>query len=197
MLTPRQNDIINAALELISTKGIQGMTIKNISQEIGVSEPAIYRHFENKIQILITILEIFETKTKEIFHSDLGDCASFSDKIEYLFESLFDIFSKSPSLVPVIFAEEIFWNEPVLSHKICEIINRNDKALSEIITNGQKCGQIRSDVDTKDIVLIIMGTIRLFVKKWHQSDTNFNIQVEGRKLFKSLRMMISTNVKNK
>ena len=35
--TDRQAEIILVALELINTKGIQGLTIKNISKEIGIS----------------------------------------------------------------------------------------------------------------------------------------------------------------
>ena len=58
MLTDRQKEIIEVSLNLIAGKGIQGLTIKNISKEIGISEPAIYRHYENKIQILIALLEL-------------------------------------------------------------------------------------------------------------------------------------------
>ena len=55
MKTERQQEIINVALKLINEKGIQGLTMKNLSKEIGISEPAIYRHFENKIEILLAI----------------------------------------------------------------------------------------------------------------------------------------------
>ncbi|MBT4968054.1 MAG: TetR/AcrR family transcriptional regulator [Bacteroidetes bacterium] len=58
MQTDRQKEIVEVALELITEKGIQGLTIKNLSKKIGISEPAIYRHFDNKIQILISILEL-------------------------------------------------------------------------------------------------------------------------------------------
>jgi len=52
MLTDRQIEIINKSIDIIATKGIQGLTIKNLSKEIGISEPAIYRHFESKTDIL-------------------------------------------------------------------------------------------------------------------------------------------------
>ncbi|MCK5088225.1 MAG: helix-turn-helix transcriptional regulator, partial [Melioribacteraceae bacterium] len=47
-MTKRQAEIIDESIKLIADKGIQGLTIKNLSKAIGVSEPAIYRHFENK-----------------------------------------------------------------------------------------------------------------------------------------------------
>ncbi|NLB03802.1 MAG: TetR/AcrR family transcriptional regulator, partial [Bacteroidales bacterium] len=59
MSTPRQTEIVETALNLINENGIQGLTIKNLSKKIGISEPAIYRHFENKIEILLAVLDTF------------------------------------------------------------------------------------------------------------------------------------------
>lgn len=48
MKTERQQEIIDVALKLINNKGIQGLTMKYRSRDIGISEPAIYRHFETQ-----------------------------------------------------------------------------------------------------------------------------------------------------
>ena len=64
-LTERQGEILDASINIISKKGIQNLTIKNISNEIGFSEPAIYRHFESKIEILLTILSMFENQMRK------------------------------------------------------------------------------------------------------------------------------------
>jgi len=44
-LSSRQSEIINTAIKLIGEGGIQALTIKNISSEIGIAESALYRHF--------------------------------------------------------------------------------------------------------------------------------------------------------
>ncbi|MBT4340250.1 MAG: TetR/AcrR family transcriptional regulator, partial [Bacteroidetes bacterium] len=106
MQTDRQKEIVEVALELITEKGIQGLTIKNLSKKIGISEPAIYRHFDNKIQILISILEFFKDNTEQIFKKELNNNDKAIDKIEHLFTRHFASFSTTPSLVSVIFAEE-------------------------------------------------------------------------------------------
>ncbi len=67
MQTERQKEIISVSLELISEKGIQGLTIKNLSKKIGVTEPAIYRHFDSKTEILISILDFFKKNSAQIF----------------------------------------------------------------------------------------------------------------------------------
>jgi len=60
MLSERQHQIIEESINIIDEKGIQGLTIKNLSKAIGISEPGIYRHFESKTEILLSILNNFK-----------------------------------------------------------------------------------------------------------------------------------------
>ena len=86
MHTERQQEIISTALDLISEKGIQGLTIKNLSKKLGITEPAIYRHFENKIQILIALLDLLKKNTSVIFEAELNSDETAVRKVERLFE---------------------------------------------------------------------------------------------------------------
>ncbi|MBA7521023.1 Fatty acid metabolism regulator protein [subsurface metagenome] len=190
MQTKRQKEIIEVALELISEKGIQGFTIKNLSQKIGITEPAIYRHYDNKIHILIAILDLMKSNTEQIFNKELNNDNKAIDKIEHLFTKHFASFSATPSLVSVIFSEEIFRNEPILIDKISGIVEKNYKILTTIITNGQKNNELRTDIEAKHLSTIIMGSLRLFVKKWQFSGYSYNLSKEGKKLFKSIKLLI-------
>jgi AcrR family transcriptional regulator len=190
MSTERQKEIVDAALELISKNGIQGFTIKNLAKKIGITEPAIYRHFDNKIHILITILEFFKNNAEQIFSSELNNNNKAIDKINHLFTKYFVSFFAKPSLVSVIFSEEIFKSEPMLSDKIAELIARNDKILTQIITSGQQNGELRTDIEAKHLSIVVMGTLRLFVKKWQFSNYSFNLPEEGKKLFNTIKLLI-------
>ena len=191
MPTERQKEIVEAALELISEKGIQGLTIKNLAKRIGVTEPAIYRHYENKIHILISILEFFKDNTEQIFRKELNEDGKAIDKIEHLFTKHFASFSAKPALVSVIFSEDIFRSEPVLIKKISEVVSTNDKILTTIISEGQKNGEFRTDIDALHLTTIIIGTLRLFVKKWQFSEYAYSLPQEGKKLIESIKLLIT------
>ena len=190
MQTERQKEIVEVALGLINKKGIQGLTIKNLAKEIGISEPGIYRHFENKIQILIAILDLFKGNMEQIFSKELINDRNSIEKIEHLFAKHFSSFSAMPSLVSVIFSEEIFRNEPILITKITEIIDNHDGILTAVISGGQEKGEIRTDIEARHLSIIIMGTLRLFVKKWQFSAYSFNLPKEGGKLIESIKLII-------
>ncbi|MDD2278448.1 MAG: TetR/AcrR family transcriptional regulator [Bacteroidales bacterium] len=190
MLTARQQEIIEASLELISTIGIQGFTIKNLSKKIGVTEPAIYRHYENKISILLAILDYFKARSELLFIKQVNDSDSSLDRIEKIFQGHFNAFEKTPSLVNVIFSEEIFRNEPILQEKITDIMDRNSGVIKAIVAEGQARGEIKSEVESKYLTLIILGSLRMMVKRWQMGDKSFNHSEEVSRLFNTIKNLI-------
>jgi AcrR family transcriptional regulator len=196
MTTERQQEIIETAFGLINEKGIQGLTIKNLSKRLGITEPAIYRHFDNKIKILTAILDLLKKNTSEIFESELKSDQTAIKKVEQLFEKHFKSFAEMPSLASVVFSEEIFRNEEKLISKISEVIEYNNQTLKSILKEGQEKSEIRNDIDADHLVIFIMGALRLFVKKWQFSDFTFNLEKEGAKLIESVKLLISKRRNN-
>ncbi|HKK80741.1 MAG TPA: TetR/AcrR family transcriptional regulator [Prolixibacteraceae bacterium] len=190
MQTARQIEIVEAALNLIDENGIQGLTIKNLSKRIGISEPAIYRHYENKIEILVAVLDSFSRFMGEI-RTVVGKQNRSLSQIEAMFTAFFTAFNDKPSLVAVIFSEELFRNETRLSDKTSEIINTNIDFLSDIIRNGAHQGDIRTDIPAEHLALMVMGTLRLYVKNWQLTGAGFNLKAEGERLIRSVISLIS------
>ncbi len=187
MITERQQQIINASMELISEKGIQGLTIKNLSQKIGITEAAIYRHYKSKAHILTHILDTFEVGSKNVFNN--SNLKPF-ERIEYIFSSHFKMFSKNKALAAVVFSEELFRNMTVLKNKVRDIINENNKNIILIIQEGQQGGNIRKDLPAKHLAIMIMGPLRLLVKKWELNNYSFNLVAEGAELFSTLKKLL-------
>lgn len=190
MLSERQQQIIKESINIIDEKGIQGLTIKNLSKAIGISEPGIYRHFESKTAILTTILESFEEMAVGLSGIMKTYNTSAIEKMKFMFTQLFDVFSENPSIVSVIFSEEIFKNEEILKNKIAEILNLNTQTIENIITEGQKEKNVRNDIDAKSLTLLIMGSLRLLVKKWDLNNHNFDLSKEGEELTEVLSKIL-------
>ncbi len=190
MLSDRQQQIIEESIKLIDNKGIQGFTIKNLSKEIGISEPGIYRHFESKTNILLEILNNF--KELSVMFSEImkSNKATASENISFMFSRMLELFSGTPSMVSVIFSEEIFKNEEVLKTRIVEILNLHAQTIENIISKGQQENSIRSDVDKKSLALIAMGSFRLLVKRWDLNNHNFNLSTEGNNLIAVLNKIL-------
>ncbi|HAE87372.1 TPA: TetR/AcrR family transcriptional regulator [Candidatus Marinimicrobia bacterium] len=190
MKTDRQKEIINVSLELLTDYGIQGLTIKNLSKKIGISEPAIYRHFDNKVEILSALLDFFRQNNECFFEKEVGESIPAPDKIENILMNHFRVFTENPSLVTVIFAEELFRNEAALSDKVISIMEYNSSVIQTILDEGQAAGTIRMDIPAEHLTLIVLGTLRLFVKKWQLTGASFSLMDEGLKLTTSLKNLL-------
>ncbi len=192
MLTERQAEIIETSINLIATKGIQGLTIKNLSKEIGISEPAIYRHFESKTDILLAILKNFEEM------SSFMDAAinQFADtamaKIEFMFSKIVEIFIDEPSHISVIFSEEVFKNEEVLKNRIVEIMEAKVKTIENIILEGQNKNEIRTDIEHKTLAMIVVGTLRFMIKQWDLKNQHHNLKEESKNLIYGLKIILTS-----
>ncbi len=192
MQTERQIQIVDTAIDIISEKGIQGLTIKNIAKEIGISEPAIYRHFESKTAIVLAILNNFEEMASFMNEAIMEMQASAFEKIDFLFSKIVDIFSEEPSHISVVFSEEIFKNDIVLRNKIVSIMEQKALAVENIIKKGQEMSEIRNDVDCKTLAHLVMGSLRFMVKQWDLKDQHQNLKEEGRQLTQGLKQVLKT-----
>ncbi len=190
--TDRQMEIINAAIDLIADKGIQQMTIKNLSAKIGFTEGAIYRHFDSKIEILLGILAMFKDKK----NSALTQLQSSTEidaltKLQTLFQERFAHFNANPAIAAVIFSEEIFQNDKRLSVEVFRIMQESQAVVRGVIEDGQKTGQMRTDISAQQLSLLITGALRFIVTQWRLSGFAFDLQKEGRQLWESINQIVT------
>src|SRR5690606_27438384 len=104
--------------------GIQNLTIKTLAEDIGLSEPALYRHFKSKNEILAGLLEYFRIEMKNRIESiPFTPNQTESNKLRAIFKSQLQTFTNKPAIVSVIFADSIFHFDDRLSKKVSEIMN--------------------------------------------------------------------------
>lgn len=188
--TSRQIEIINAATELINQGGIQQLTTKALAEKIGFSEPAIYRHFKSKTDILSSVLNYFgmvlKTKMTELIQSeDKG-----IEKLKQIIDFQFEHFSNHPAIVMVIFAETSFQYEEKLSSAVHNILTNKKERVVSIIQQGQKDGSIRPDADANQLAAIFMGSMRFTLLQWRLNNYQTNVKNDGQSLWATINMLL-------
>src|SRR5438094_299137 len=53
----RRSEILRAAQKLMSTRGLNAVTTRQISKAVGCSEGALYVHFKGRLELLLAMLE--------------------------------------------------------------------------------------------------------------------------------------------
>lgn len=189
--TSRQIEIMEAATARIDKHGIQNLTIKNLAADIGLSEPALYRHFRGKNEILLSLLNYFieemQNRIKGI-KKNLDDSAG--DELREIFKSQLEAFTKKPAIVSVIFAESIFHFDDDLRVKVTEIMDLMHIYVSTNIKKGQINGEYEKLINASTLTTIVIGGIRLTVLKWKVSGHRTNLLKDGKAVIDGVLKMI-------
>jgi len=189
-MTDRQREIVAAALALVTDHGLEALTIKNIAARVGFSDAAVYRHFRNKAQILSTIIDLFASSSAQLLAAiNACDCSSL-DKVKLFFLDRCRVFSNDRVLATVMFAENLFQNDPALAAKIHQVLHRHRDLLLKTLRGGQRQGTIRP-LPAEHIFTMIMGSLRLLVLQWRSGGYEFDLLRAGEKLWRSLETVLS------
>ncbi|MBP7582421.1 MAG: TetR/AcrR family transcriptional regulator [Spirochaetes bacterium] len=183
---------MDTAMNLIAKGGIQECTIRNIAGAIGLSEPAIYRHFNSKQDILLGILSGFSdligTMISDIRSADSGALK----KIETFLERVSVTFTGKPIIAAIVFSEEIFQNDGRLAEEVYTLMTKTRDGINKILSDGQRNGEIRNDISHDQLSLMLMGSLRLLVTQWRLSGYSFKLTIETRKLNKTIAIIFSS-----
>ncbi|WP_235830391.1 TetR/AcrR family transcriptional regulator [Paenimyroides tangerinum] len=182
---------MEAATARIDAYGIQNLTIKTLAADIGLSEPALYRHFECKNDILLGLLNYFITGMKNrIINIPVNSNVTTGDELRSVFKSQLQTFTDKPAIVSVIFAESIFHYDEGLSYKVSEIMELMHQYVIANIEKGQKSGQYGKLITASTLTTIILGGMRMSVLKWKLSGHKSNLMKDGEAVLEGILKMI-------
>jgi len=189
-LTNRQLQIIDAAIDLISEKSIQELTVKNLSRKVGLTEGALYRHFSSKTDILLSILRLFQQEVAQLLNRVCSSTEPAVQLIEDIFLHHFRYFIRKPAVSAVIFSESIFQNDSRLSKEVYKLLQMHEEALYCIIEKGQDRGEIKKSIHKKELSRIIIGSIRYTVTTWRLSNFQFDLLDEGKQIVEAIKVLL-------
>ena len=186
----RQKQIVEVSLDIIKQGGIQSLTRKAIAKQIGISEQAIYRHFDSKLDILTSIIHDFNKSLSNSFEKK-EKSVSVMQQIKDLTGAHIEFLEKNPAVATVIFAEEIFQNESSLAREVNDALDKRINRITELIKHGQKGGEIKKGYPAEYLAYMFLGSLRLLVTTWRLSSFSFGLQEEGKLVVRNIIKLIS------
>lgn len=191
-ISERQEEIINAAGNILTKSGVSGLTTKNLAIEMGFSEAAIYRHFKNKESIIIAMLSFLAKRMDKNFTSVVVPTDNSEEQLIKLFKNQFDFFSSNPHFVVAVFSDGLMEKSESINSSLLKIMAVKVKHLKPIIEKGQKNGEFTTDISSEELMHIVMGAFRLKMFKYRVSKFEFDLQENGNKLIQSLLTLIKS-----
>lgn len=184
----RQEMIIDEAIKIIHAEGYQSFSIRELAKRVKISEPAIYRHFLNKEDIILGILNRM-LDFDHLLEKEVLSPITAQNKVRQFIQFHFDFLEKNHEMTSILFAEDMFDQSDILRKRLLFIIQKRKALLNTIIEEGKLNNEI-VNVDTQDLLTIIFGMIRMIVLEWRLSNFNFSFSLRGKNAIKSLDELI-------
>lgn len=189
-ISDRQIEIIEASGKILMEKGIKGLTTKNLAAEMGFSESAIYRHFKNKEDIIVVLLDYLKENIKIRLENIIANENNAKKQLKQIFASQFSFFKQNPHFVIAILSEGLFDETEKIQNSIMKLIELKAKLLNQVVEKGRKNNEFTQQITTPDLLHIIMGSFRLSMLKWKLSKFQFDIETEGNRVINNVINLI-------
>ena len=175
----RQQEIIASAGKLLMEKGIKGLTTKNLAQEMGFSESALYRHFSNKEDIIVLLLNHLVISMKTRLEAIAQSEETASVKLTAVFNSQFQFFSQNPHFVVAVLSEGLFDESEKINQAIMQLVHYKTQLIAGLFEEGKQQKEFNIELATPDMVHITVCCFRMMMLKWKFSQFQIDLIQQG------------------
>nr|WP_282555508.1 MULTISPECIES: TetR/AcrR family transcriptional regulator [unclassified Rhodococcus (in: high G+C Gram-positive bacteria)] len=101
MKADRRRQLLDAAARLIAERGFVGVRLEDLGSAVGISGPAVYRHFPNKDAVLVELLVGISTRLFEGGSLVVAEATSPTHALEGLVDFHLDFALGEPDLIRI------------------------------------------------------------------------------------------------
>lgn len=160
--TPNLDEVIAVAIELLLKHGEGGFRIEDVIERTGISKSSLYLHFGDRDGLVgAAYVELFTTDTNRNISQAIAAFSNISSPnvLDEVIRLLVEALVQTP--------REVRWNRidvlsaarhrPEFFARITEAQTRMNSALEEIFRVQQELGNVRKDMDPREMAVLIQA----------------------------------------
>lgn len=151
----RQEQIAQAALEIIGEVGLPGLSIAKIAKKVGITASNIYRHYTNKDQVIDAVLELVHCWLMDNVSAAQSESIDALERLKIVLERHANMLDANPAVLLLMVSA----GQHGKKSQVLAILQAYQLALKTIIVQGQEASVLESDFDPQSLVLIFLGIL--------------------------------------
>lgn len=168
--------VLSAASAVLREEGPRAATLKNIANKAGITEPAIFRHFEGVDGLFAGLFGVYERIYEHAVSAFSAEGKGIAKLRDASFALVGDIAASHDFAYVLLYARHIFRKYPEFKARIAENDSHDQGRFLACINEGIKAGEIRSDIDPVSVAGAIMGSIFGTAGIWIESGFGFDLR---------------------
>jgi AcrR family transcriptional regulator len=176
----RQEQFTSAALALVASRGLNGLSMAAVARQVGVVPSAIYRHFGNKDELLDAVLDSIGARLQA---NVTAASAETNDPLATLHDILMRhvrTIRENRGIPRIVFSEDLYTDHPERKVRVLGVIQDYLAGIARILREGQRLGRVRADADPAMLAVMFLGLIQPGAILWFLSDGRFEVTRQTR-----------------
>ncbi len=171
----RKGQIIQAAMEIISEEGVQKLTMMQISKRVGVTDAALYKHFRNKKEIILAMIDEVGRALTTFISQQVASYANPVEKLQQVLKLHLAYLERNKGIPRILFSEAIHVQDPDLKKRTATMINNYMDLIHGILYRAVQEGHVRKDLEIDAAAIAFLGLIQGSVILWSLNDFSFSL----------------------
>ncbi len=176
----RRAEIVETAIRLSARIGPDRVTTQHLADEVGVTQPAIFRHFATKGDIWLAVGDHIVSQMNGLQkNGDENDETDPHDELQQVVGHHFVHIAEQPAIPAILYSRELQAESDALRAKFSDVLDRRRSALAGIIRKGQARGVHRSDLVAEDAAQLIAEAVQGLSMRWLLDGCGYDLADTG------------------
>lgn len=183
--TRRREQILEAMLAMTAEHGPDRVTTRALAGRLGVTEPALYRHFPGgKSEMWRALAGLVGERMQAAWRAALerADADAPVSRVRALVDAQLRIFQDIPALPAILFSRTLHRDNAALRAGVGEVAGRFHARLEQLVDAAVARGELRGDLDADAAAWLLIAVIQGTAVRWSLADQGFNLEREAGRL---------------
>jgi AcrR family transcriptional regulator len=177
----RQQQIVAATLALLAEVPLDQLSTRQIARAIGVSQPALFRHFTSRDELLLAVIGASRSELARVAERILSEGQDPPAQLEALARELLRHLDRNPGLPRLMFANVAAGDGPVLG-ALRQLHSMQMSLVAELVRQGQRDGAFDPSIDPRDAATLFGGFLQGLTLTRRLEPSTDPLEIEGRRL---------------
>lgn len=179
----RKAQIVAEVLRLADKIGPDRLSTTDVARAVGLSQPAIFRHFPTKGALWLAVAEDIADRLQRDWDAAEAGASEPHARLKSLIAAQLTAISGTPALPSILFSRELQVDNQGLRDVFRKLLGAFQGRLVAAIRDLQAAGHLRRNVGPEDVAILLTSLLQGVAIRWTLGARGFALVPEGLRLF--------------
>ena len=179
----RKAQIVAEVLRLADEIGPDRLSTTDVARAIGLSQPAIFRHFPTKGALWLAVAGDIADRLQSYWAAAEAGATGPHERLKALIGAQLSAISETPALPSILFSRELQVDNQALRDVFRGLLGAFQGRLVAVIRDLQAAGDLKRDVIPEDVAILLTSLVQGVAIRWTLGARGFALVPEGLRLF--------------